>query len=446
MKLIRLHSDIESDFPEYFSCDKQSEIVLSKYISVQKVSSDKIFLYSFVTDAILMLSQREYEDILKLNFKDNEDLFDGLLKNGFFINKNIDEYSLMVRQRQAMFSARPKTIKVVIMPTTECNARCYYCIGMDNPVASMTYYTANKVIDYIVERAEGYENIKFDWYGGEPLLKREMITLICDEVHRRLPHIKYSSVITSNLVCFDEETLNQAIRSWHIQKINITIDGNEKEHNLRKSYLQPGLNGYQHTLDCIRSILDKKVLIYCRYNIDKDNFNQLSSVLEDIKPFCDDKNFYFFISPLRGEDCHEEFYQTKEYNELFYKTGVMLNEFGIHNAIDSFVPKFKNGFCLAKSDHCVVIGPNGLIYRCNLDELTETNATGSVYSGLVKNSVYHQFTNLELDEQCKECAYLPMCQGGCPVQARNASGSNNRCNKFKFKIEAISQLLAEYYI
>lgn len=446
MKLIRLHSDIESDFPEYFSCDKQSAIVLSKYISVQKVSSDKIFLYSFVTDAILMLSQREYKDILKLNFKDNENLFDGLLKNGFFINKNIDEYSLMVRRRQAMFSARPKTIKVVIMPTTDCNARCYYCIGMDNPVASMTYDTANKVIDYIVERAEGYENIKFDWYGGEPLLKRDLITYICDAVHQRLPNVHYSSVVTSNLACFDNDTLKQAIQNWHIQKINITIDGNEKEHNARKSYVNHNINGYKHTLDSIRNILEKQIMIYCRYNIDKNNVNQLSSVLCDLKPFFTDKHFYFFISPLRGEDCHEEFYSTKEYNKLFYKTGVILNEAGVHNAIDSFVPKCANGFCLAKSEHCIVIGPNGALYRCNLDELVASNATGSVFNGLEKNQIYNRFTNLELDGECKDCCYLPICQGGCPIQDKNSSNSNCKCNKLKFKIEGISRLLAEYYL
>lgn len=446
MKIIRKHNDILSNFPEYLSCENLQEIVMSKYTSFQKISVDKIILFSFVTDAVILLSPREYEIILAMNFEKETILFEALHNNGFFINKNIDEYSLMVRHRQAIFSAGSKTLKVVILPTTGCNAQCSYCIGRNNPIANMTHDIANKAIDYIVERAIEYENIKFDWYGGEPLLMQELITLICDEVHHRLPHINYSSVITSNLVCFEDETLKQAILSWHIQKINITIDGNEKEHNVRKGYLNPGFNGYKHTLNCIRKILDMQIKIFCRFNIDRNNFHQLNSVLEDVKPFFADKNFYFFISPLRGGDWHEEFYQTDEYNELFYKTGVILNEAGVHNAIDSFVPKFQNGFCLAKSEHSIVIGPDGSLYRCNLDDLVKTNATGSVFSGLEKNDNYHKFISLELDEPCKKCIYLPVCQGGCPIQKKYTSRSNCQCDKFRYKIEAISHLLAEYYL
>ncbi len=446
MKIIRLHSDNKDVFPEYYSHGKKNAITLSRYTQFQNISSDKIILYSFVSDAILLLSQIEYEKLCRMDLSDNDDLFYTLSLNGFFIDKNIDEYLLMVRQRKSIFSKIPKTIKFVILPTTNCNARCNYCIGIHNPIDSMTYDTADKVVDYIVERAKGYENIKFDWYGGEPLLKRDLITYICDVVHQRLPNVHYSSVVTSNLACFDDDTLKQAIQIWNIQKINITIDGDEKEHNARKSYVNHNINGYKHTLDCIRNILEKQIMIYCRYNIDKNNVDQLGSVLYDLKPFFADKHFYFFISPLRGEDCHEEFYPTSEYNKLFYKTGVILNEAGVHNSIDSFVPKCANGFCLAKSEHCIVIGPNGAIYRCNLDELVASNATGSVFNGLEKNQIYNRFTSLELDGDCKDCCYLPICQGGCPIQDKNSSNSNCKCNKLKFKIEGISRLLADYYI
>lgn len=380
-----------------------------------------------------------------MNFNGEDLLFETLRQNGFFINNDVSEYSLVVRQRKLLFTTRSKTLKVVILPTTSCNANCSYCIGMNNPIANMTYETAERVVDYIVKNSESYENIKFDWYGGEPLLKQDLITFICDVIRYRLPHINYSSVITSNLVCFNDNTLKQAIQSWHLQKINITIDGNEKEHNIRKGYLNSAFNGYRHTLNCICKILEKQIHVFCRYNIDRNNIKQLRAVLKDLKPFFNDENFYFFISPLRGADCYEEFYQITEYNNLFYTTGIMLNEAGIHNVIDSFVPKWGYGCCLAKSKHSIVIGPNGALYRCNLDDLIESNTTGTVYRGLEKNNVYQKFLSLELDECCVNCVFLPICHGGCPIQARNASKSNCQCNKFKFKIEAISRLLEKYY-
>lgn len=446
MKYLRQPSNIESVFPEYFSCIKTQNIVLSKYTSFQKVSADNIVLYSFVSDAIILLSKLEYDKIQTMKFDENDILYENLYKSGFFIDKNINEFSLIDRQRRTIFAAHPKTMKAVILPTTDCNARCNYCIGMRNSIADMTYDTAKKVVDYIVANSNGYDNIKFDWYGGEPLLKENLITFICDEIHRQLPHIKFSSVITSNMACFNDTTLKIALQKWHIHKFNITIDGSETEHNKRKNFFNPNFNGFKHTIDCIKSILDKKIMIFCRYNIDKNNITQLNAVLEVLKPFFNNKNFYFFISPLRGENNYAEFYKTEEYNDLFYKTGVMLNNAGLHNAIDSFVPKFKNGFCLAKSEHSIVIGADGTIYRCNLDDLVESNSTGTIFKGLLKNEVYNRYISLELDEICKMCEYLPICQGGCPVQAKNSSNSNCQCNKFKYKIKAISKLLAEYYI
>ncbi len=138
MKIIRSCSNLQEIFPEYFTSNPRQEIALSKYAMFQKVSVDKYVLFSFATDAILFLSRKEYEAILKMHFYGEDILFETLHKNGFFINKNIDECSLMDRQRRAIFSAVSNTLKVVILPTTGCNARCSYCIGMGNPIASMT--------------------------------------------------------------------------------------------------------------------------------------------------------------------------------------------------------------------------------------------------------------------------------------------------------------------
>ena len=444
MEFLRQRSDSEGAFPEYYRTNDITDVKVSYYTHFQRVDSDTVILFSFVTDAIVLLSNREYQIIQKLKFEENMELYHALDDNGILIPKDMDEFSLLLRHRNHIEHSISQTLKVVVLPTTACNARCRYCIGHNNSVMTMTNDIAKQTIDYIVRAAEGYKNIKFDWYGGEPLVKSELITHICEEVHRRLPDISYTSVITTNLLLLNEDLIQKMINCWHIEKVNVTIDGDKKEHNSRKNYLNENFDGYSHTLDCIKQLLNRNIKVFCRYNIDHDNIGQLEAVVKEISVFTHSTHFYFFISPLRGEN-DRGYYTVSEYNELYYNTGKILNEHGIHNPIDSFVPKAVMRYCLAKSNNCIVIGPNGSIYRCNIDELNEQNAIGNICSGIVKNDAYYAYMNSSLDDKCVNCRFLPICQGGCPEQAKHETDSNSQCDKFKYKLDATSRLLAEFY-
>ena len=445
MKIIREHSQLSSVFPAYYSSLPIDRLKLSQYTEANHVDDNNIVLYSYVTDAIILLTQCEYESLSNMDFSENTEFFESLRENGFFVDVCVDELELMCKQRENMSSNVSQMMKVVIMPTTDCNARCRYCIGSSNKRIKMTLDTARQVVNYIVERAANYKSIRFDWYGGEPLMESDVITYICEEVNKRLPDKAYSSVITTNLALFDENLLKKAVDIWHIKKVNVTIDGTEQEHNARKNYLNRTLNGYRHTLECIRILLDNDINVFCRFNIDRNNEGELPRVLDELQQFNGHNLFYFFVSPLRGSDCHSEFYATSEYNELFFKTGELMHEKGFKNAIDSFVPKVALGFCVAKNKNCFVVGPTGELFRCNLDDLDQETATGNVVEGLDKNAAYNTFIDLKLDERCTTCRYLPICQGGCPTEKKFQSSSNDQCLKFKFKTNAISKLLVDYY-
>lgn len=448
MQTIREHSVLSPLFCEYFSVTDHKEAILSCYTYAADVNDKGVILYSFVSDAIVWLSNDEYGILSDMDFGNgkNAALFKELRDNGYFVKKGTDELAIQEKHRKQMGDAQTNTLKVVILPTTACNANCRYCIGENNQKQSMSVATAHKVAEYIAGASKDYNSIRLDWYGGEPLLKKDLITLICKELKERVPDKKYSSVITSNLSLLEDRDFEETVKIWNIQKINITIDGTEKEHNYRKSYSQKGFNGYLHTLKCIRTFLSHGIRVFCRFNIDRDNIDQLTNVVAAIKEFSNDELFYFFVSPLRGDDCHDEFFSVDEYESVFYRSGTALNELGIHNAVDSFVPKAMQGFCLAKNKNCFVIGPSGNLYRCNLDDLSDSNSVGTVFEGAKRNAIYEVYMNLGLDTECKTCRFLPICQGGCPVQDKYKSSSNTKCDKFKFKIKAISRLLVQYYI
>lgn len=445
MKIIREHGQLSATFPEYYSSLECNKLKLSQYSDAQIVDDEHIVLFSFVTNAIFLLTKEDWTMVSTMNFGDNFSLFTTLRDHGFFVDKSEDELALMDKQRHHMESAASERMKVVILPTTHCNARCEYCSGAHHVRNKMSFHTAEQVVNFIVSQADEYESIKLYWYGGEPLMEEKIITYISEEITKRLPDKALSSVITSNLALFDEAMLRKAVDVWNVKLFNVTIDGTEKEHNARKNYLKSDLNGYQHTINCIQKLLNNDVEVFCRFNIDRNNEGELTHILDDLKPFVENELFYFFVSPLRGSNDHSEFFATTEYNELFYRTSKIMIDKGFKNSVNTFVPPVALGLCLAKNKNAFVIGPTGALYRCDLDDFIPENETGNVGDGLLKNDAYNKFINWELDEKCKKCKYLPICQGGCPTEKMQESLSNSQCLKFKFKIKAISQLIVEHY-
>jgi len=55
-----------------------------------------------------------------------------------------------------------------ILPTTGCNARCYYCFEHGSKVMTMTRETAGEVVRFITEHCGPKKTVAIMWFGGEP--------------------------------------------------------------------------------------------------------------------------------------------------------------------------------------------------------------------------------------------------------------------------------------
>ena len=444
MKLIR-EPDLSNALKQYFNSESVEEAKLSYYTYFQKVADDKIVLYNFISNAIALLNKNEFEIISGGKFAGKNQLYSELQKNGFFAKKDLDEKAVLENQRKTMRDTTLETLRVMVLPTTNCNARCSYCVGQKNQRTDMMVETAKATVDFVLKKALKYKKVHFNWYGGEPLLKHGLITMMCGEFRSKAPKVTYSSVITTNLAALDDEILDSAINIWHIKKFNVTLDGTEQEHNSRKRYIDKTLNGYQKTIHFIEKILARGVAVNCRFNVDKNNIDDLDAILHDIKPFFDNKLFSFYVTSLRSADSVNDYFRTSEYDEIAYRTYSSLINNGIKPSVDSLVPKLAAKSCLAKTEDSLVVGADGSIYMCTECQKNTDNAIGDVFSGTRKNKAYSSYMNTNLPKECVECKFLPICQGGCPEHRKNASDTNSPCCKFRFTIESVSKILAEHY-
>ena len=109
-----------------------------------------------------------------------------------------------------------------ILPTTACNARCYYCFEKGTKVETMTEQTANDVVEFI-KKHHGGEKVSILWFGGEPSLCPNRITQISNGL--RVNGVKFVSQMISNGYAFDEGLVEEAVNNWNLRFIQITFDG-----------------------------------------------------------------------------------------------------------------------------------------------------------------------------------------------------------------------------
>ena len=191
-----------------------------------------LLLYNTMSKAMVLLS----EDEVALMNSDLRSL-PQLIELWFAVPLSHDDGLLSRQMRQvAKLIRKPgKGInKYTIFTTTDCNARCFYCYELGRPRIPMSEATARKVADYIIGHCNG-QAVGIEWFGGEPLYNKPVITLICRLL--RESGVKYHSSMVSNAYLMDAETVEEASADWMLKRVQITLDGTERVYNRSKAYI-----------------------------------------------------------------------------------------------------------------------------------------------------------------------------------------------------------------
>jgi len=97
-----------------------------------------------------------------------------------------------------------------------------------------------------------------------------------------------------------------------------------------------------------------------------------------------------------------------------------------------FCPNCVNGF--------FCIGPDGAVAQCdawlgsyperNFGNLLESDDLGKLMVSPNRMSLAARTANLLRGSECKDCEYLSLCNGGCPIRAMSAKGSPDRADPY----------------
>jgi radical SAM protein with 4Fe4S-binding SPASM domain len=356
-----------------------------------------------------------------------------LMHNGFIVPAEFDEFSRFTSEIKIAHKGIPSYFTII--PTTACNAKCFYCYEDDYCKQSFNKKTVADVINYLCDNIDPSSKCVLDWFGGEPLLAYHAIDDIIDSLKSKNKlQNNWTSSITTNGTLFSKDLIHHAVKDWNLQSAHLTIDGTEEDHNRRKNVRLYENTAFKRTLECIKELLQSGVYVNLRIHLDRNNRNNFDNILDEISELFSFSNLHLFPTFLFPPESEmpENYITDNEKEDLFYNVFASLLRSGYAVNIEELFPMPKSEGCFATKDNTVVIAPDGSLHSCVQDFTSASVHMNTKYS----NYSYAL-------EECKECSYLPICLGGCLYNRNLENTVRTPCVRNRFIIVPLLKLLIE---
>lgn len=380
-------------------------------------------------------------------------------------NNEIDEFEL-VRQNAEFDEYDEFLFRLYV--TTSCNMRCDYCFERSQTELSTLdiELSKNAIIafkNFIKDRANKYKKIKFNFFGGEPLLYFEKVKKIHEYAREHLS--EFDNIIYT--INTNGTLLTSEIISWLISNdihISISLDGT-KEINDKHRVFPNRMGTYDivvRNLERLTQLADVNFLennLTILSTITEENIDELDNFVESIRKI-GIKN----ISLNAAFSCALGDHENTNWSELsvdklrsFVKKSIKLQKLMYKDDVHVggmwgyFQKRLKHGglcFCQAVGNEIGVM-PDGKLYPCPCVSLSRENSVGELkekHFEFNDNFTVWQNRKVTSIEKCKDCYIAGICRGGCPA----SSVMNNRsifdpiqCDYWKMFFDELVSNIAE---
>lgn len=411
-------------------------------------------LYNSLTGSFLSLAEAPFQEVVSILERvaetgdpftvEGQELATTLVEAGFIVPEEIDERAVVrARYRQ---SAATQGISLTIAPTVGCNFACTYCF-QEHPTRRMSAENIAAIQKHVADRLDTASGLYVMWFGGEPLLAFDVIrelsayfTKACAEAG--LPFRQ--SMITNGLLLRDER-LEHFCKQDNVNFVQITLDGPPAVHDDRRRRANGGPT-FRKIIDNIKAAAGR-LPISVRINVDRSNADHL----EELVQLLGDEGLRDLISPYLGHvlpytsvcgEVEQVAFTNEEFAELEANFQLMLFEGGFRPSVGLPKPRFGN-FCVADHPQGGVLAPDNLVFRCwNETTAPPEQASGRLCGGSVEASEVQTSNRARWDEYdphgfeaCQACIVQPLCQGGCPWEARkNPVSGPGHCTPLRYNL------------
>ena len=391
----------------------------------------KRYVYNTLTTALASIDEKTSTILQKSNVAHiPAEVKNSLHTQGFIVEDDLDEVAAYeCYYNEAQYSGFRDELRIVFVPTYNCNLRCVYCFEDCNIHTSIKGDDIQQIVAFAKKQLSSnnrYKKISLVLFGGEPLLCADQCITLCNSLSLVATEygIEMSTKISTNALLINQKIIEELFIPTNM-RIQITMDGNRAFHDKRRIY-RSGEGTYDKILESI-TLLNKygiKDAIDLRINVDKNNLNSLEEVIRDIY----NKVGYIYIGLLRAvgnnlervSDCISD-------NDYILKYRPMLeplfNKYGKQLHYGDFGKKHA---CALNSGNSYIIDCNLDVYKCDNLIGQPQYAVGKVIEGELRRKpmYYKQRTWSPFKfEKCRKCNLLPACTASCAYLCLLKNGS-----------------------
>ena len=389
---------------------KDCQYRLMKY-TISENCDDGLLLHNVITGELVLLDENEKSLLDNLPCKTDEKYFE-LIEKHFLVPIDFDERKIVgqLRQLLTLLEKKGNITGYTILPTTYCNARCFYCYECDFKHVHMTEEIAHDAVQYMIKHSGG-EKISIGWFGGEPLVGVKIISQISRELIEN--GVEFSSSMISNGALFNEKLVEEAKTLWNLKSVQITIDGTEKIYNEVKDYVSMKGSPYLTVLNNIRMLSEAGIKVSIRINLGFHNVDDTKKLIEELcERFSYCENVSMYVHELFENEGTEPTKYTDEQRNFLTNQVIEFDRFISEHS--KYIAKAKQGLpslnishCMADNDHSVIINPDGVLTKC--EHFSSEDGFGTIYSDEWNKEKLAQYKKHAEIVKCYDCPLYPKC-------------------------------------
>ncbi len=434
------------------------------------------------SDIIALLDRLEEMDTGSLSRDERESLGE-LAENGFIVasrtaeRRAVEAYFRDVRESSDL-------LRVTVLTTLQCNFACGYCYQGDHgdwngSAEKMSLDTAAHLADWIETRLDAVRPKKFAlmFFGGEPLLNLPVMYDLAERANaatrpRGVPMT--ISIVTNGLLLTRE--IVERLLPYGLSSIKVTLDGDRDAHN-RMRPLRGGQGTFDRIVNNVRQVAGL-CAISIGGNFDESSVDSYPALLQFLrqqefapsiakvafKPIIRDnaetrreQRRGGFI-PLTSVDATDKPLNGTCMTVAGTSTGSGCDACHLMDEKMSWLREEtrRHGFptvdgvhmgpCEIHREHSHTVGPDGSLYACPGFTGDKGQSVGHIdgRDDAQRARARSAFDRLAAWKECRDCAFIPVCAGGCTAAAHAELGDINKpnCHKRSFE-EGVASMARE---